>query len=70
MIDAITSHLNLQKLFPIPESVDYTTYINGIKLLKLILKKKNLKFKIGLTEPSVFWGEDHTEKSITLQIGS
>ena len=33
-----TNHLNLQKLFPIPESADYTVYINGIKLLKLILK--------------------------------
>ena len=31
---------NGQKLSPLPESVDYTTYINGIKLLKLILKKK------------------------------
>jgi len=42
-----TNHLGLQGLFPYPESVDCTIYINGKKLLRLILKELKIALQSG-----------------------
>jgi len=43
-----------KKLFPLPESVDYTMYINGIKPLNLILENENWKIKVSVYLRPVF----------------